>query len=797
MRIFFARTFAIALVLVLSATGLWATGADEEEPAAAADREMVRDPTTGEMILAPRYGGSISYSSQTDTPVFSNDVWFGGYAAQRSSLGVNEKIALGDWGLDRNVWDFRSDRLPMSAMRPWLAESWEFPDELTVVIKIRDNVFWHDKPPVNGRKLTAKDIEYNYHRYFGLGSGFTEPSPNISLSGQFASVTATDDRTVVFKFTRPVFEPLRHITIGAVRNSNIYAPEVIEQHGDVLDYRVNVGTGPFQLVDWVEGSTFTWERVDNYWDFDEKFPENRLPYIDSVQAVVMREPAARIAAVRSRQIDFLDGAGTSYITSVDDIESLQASNPELQYYERKFRSETSVGLAVTMEPFNDIRVRHAMQMALDLETMNNDYFNGRADWKPEGMIGVTSGAYHTPFEEWPPELQGYYSYDPEGAERLLDEAGYPRGADGIRFTVPFDTHAGRDPGFIELQVAYWRDIGVAVEINTMDGAAFGAHARSGAAQGLTPRESGLTTVSPENDLRQVSYTDATWNIPHGFDPKLEALIDAAQGTTDLEEYTRLAKEADMRLTELHWYLWSPRTVHYLVHQPWIVGFNGELSLGANDVGPVIYARLWIDEQLRDQYVQLVGNGGVADPLPPHQRRNLVASLRDQETPADGAHPVDPQRVGVPLGPLHSRRHHRRHGDADGLPQVPRPRAVGAGPRDRSADPYPVRSLARRHRPARHAGRYPARQGHRRSQDLEARGTHVPTRVDGARHRHGHRPAGGHLLRHSSGHRRRLRRQNGGGVGPSHTQLLAGLDGDHLPRAVVEPGTAHHHGEVPR
>ena len=87
-----------------------------------------------------------------------------------------------------------------------------------------------------------------------------------------------------------------------------------------------------------------------------------------------------------------------------------------------------------------------------------------------------------------------------------------------------------------------------------------------------------------------------------IDPELEALIDAAQATTDLEEYTRLSKEADMRLTELHWYLWSPRTVHYLVHQPWIVGFNGELSLGANDVGPVIYARLWIDEQLRGQYV---------------------------------------------------------------------------------------------------------------------------------------------------------------------------------------------------
>ena len=113
-----------------------------------------------------------------------------------------------------------------------------------------------------------------------------------------------------------------------------------------------------------------------------------------------------------------------------------------------------------MEPFSDIRVRRAMQMALDLETMNNDYFKGRAEWKPEGAIGLYSGVYHTPFEQWPAELQGYYSYDPEGAERLLDEAGYPRGDDGVRLTVPFDVWEGRDLGFFELQAAYWRDIGV-------------------------------------------------------------------------------------------------------------------------------------------------------------------------------------------------------------------------------------------------------------------------------------------------------------------------------------------------
>jgi peptide/nickel transport system substrate-binding protein len=255
-----------------------------------------------------------------------------------------------------------------------------------------------------------------------------------------------------------------------------------------------------------------------------------------------------------------------------------------------------------MEPFNDIRVRHAMQMALDLETMNNDYFKGRAEWKPEGLIGFYSGKYHTPFEQWPAELQGYYSYDTVGAERLLDEAGYPRGADGVRFTVPWDVWEGRDLGYFELAAAYWREIGVTVEINPMEGATYVAFAQSGAAEGMTSRESGTTTGDPAGTLRGTAYPGATWNIPLGDDPELNALIDAAVETTDQAEYTRLSKEADMRLTELHWYLWSPRIPQHFVLQPWIVGYNGEIVLGFMDWGPVFFARLWIDEQLRDQYV---------------------------------------------------------------------------------------------------------------------------------------------------------------------------------------------------
>ena len=178
--------WAVTVALCLTATGAWAGGEEETEAAAAEPREMVEDATTGKMLLAPRYGGSISYAAVGSPP--SSDTWFT-HHSNNAINGVNESLAIGDWGIDRNVYAFDTDVVPVSVMIGQLAESWTMPDDVTVVFTIRDNVFWRDRPPTNGRQLTAHDIVYNWHRYLGLGQ-FAEQGISPSLARDTAASTS-------------------------------------------------------------------------------------------------------------------------------------------------------------------------------------------------------------------------------------------------------------------------------------------------------------------------------------------------------------------------------------------------------------------------------------------------------------------------------------------------------------------------------------------------------------------------------------------------------------------------------
>ena len=401
---------AVLIGLVLAATAAWAAPAGEEQ-AAASDKPMVTDPTTGMQVTAPEYGGTLTYPYKLFGE--TTDPHITGHYAGYQIYAVNEKLAKGDWGAPRDEVSFTGWYVPFSRFKGHLAESWEQPDDRTLIVKIKPDIRWHDKPPVNGRELTAEDVAFTYRRIAGLLD--FEPRVAGEVEGYpWESIEALDRYTVEFKLTEPRAGLARAI-LGQ-HNSWILPPEVIEQHGDYSDWRNVVGTGPFTLTDYVEGVSITRTRNPNYHDFDEKYPENRLPYVDELKGLFMAEEATRLAAFRTGQVDMIHVAGGGVdIKTFEVIESVLRTNPDIQVGPYFLRALGQIGLNTRRPPFDDIRVRQAMQMAIDREAVNESYYGGYALWKPQGMFGNATGPYFLPFDEWPKELQDQYRYDPEKA----------------------------------------------------------------------------------------------------------------------------------------------------------------------------------------------------------------------------------------------------------------------------------------------------------------------------------------------------------------------------------------------
>ena len=98
------------------------------------------------------------------------------------------------------------------------------------------------------------------------------------------------------------------------------------------------------ITDLVPGSSITWTKNPNYWGYDEKYPENRLPYIDKLVALIMKEKETVVAALRTAKIDFAGPQGASYLRTVDQAESLMRTNPELVVHTWSERRMLMLGL---------------------------------------------------------------------------------------------------------------------------------------------------------------------------------------------------------------------------------------------------------------------------------------------------------------------------------------------------------------------------------------------------------------------------------------------------------------------
>jgi peptide/nickel transport system substrate-binding protein len=523
----------------------------------------------------PQYGGTLTVrGTEIDNwdPYYrgSGDWWYETLATRNFA------------GIDRETYDFKTRFTPINYHVGLLAENWDIESWDTVTFHIRKGVHWHNKPPMNGRELDAYDIEWSWQRFCAIGSGFTEPAALAGMYRMVTSVTATDKWTVVFKIEEPSIYGISSILDDNI-NSGITPKEAIELWGDVNDWTRVIGTGPFMPADYVSGVALTTVKNPDYWGYDEHFPDNKLPYIDGFKYMIIPDDATARAALRTGKIDWESDVGW------EQMQLLIEQKPDL--WIEKFPSTaggTGMMFLVDEVPFNDIRVRKAMQMSIDLKTIAATYFNGQVDGTPPGFIG-TQG-YGVPYEEWPQDVKDGYAYNPEGAKALLAEAGYPN---GIKCNLAISSSSDLD--LAQIVQSYFADIGIDMTIDVMEPTVFNSYTRASKAPMSWQNDVYVPSVPPVNAISFRSPYHSFYTRHHIDDPVYNDIYFKMSSSLDMEEQKQLGREADLYVISKHWTVTLLPRFSYTLIWPWVKGYNGEITQHSRGV---VYSRLWIDEELQ-------------------------------------------------------------------------------------------------------------------------------------------------------------------------------------------------------
>jgi ABC-type transport system substrate-binding protein len=266
--------------------------------------------------------------------------------------------------------------------------------------------------------------------------------------------------------------------------------------------------------------------------------------------------------------------------------NLAESNPELQQAKLFFISSNGMAVRVDMEPFSDIRVRKAMQMAIDRDTISQTYYGGIVDGTPCGGINPINVGWCKPYAEWPKELQDEYGYHPDRSMELLTEAGYPG---GFSFTLLCDSQV--DLPVVEIVKSYLADIGIEMGIQVEDPAAAMAMTRNLDYEAVWGRNTG-STAQPST-IARMDYSTSSTGFNRVSDPDFDAKCEQLVASTDMEEVKRLSVELDYYAIEHHWGIRLFPINIFSVWYPELKGYSGENMLRMGSPGGWPWARYWL------------------------------------------------------------------------------------------------------------------------------------------------------------------------------------------------------------
>jgi peptide/nickel transport system substrate-binding protein len=444
----------------------------------------------------------------------------------------------------RNVFDNLLTHDQDLKLVPSLAESWNNIDPTTWEFKIRQGVTFHDGTP-----MTAKDIEFTWTHVLDPNT----KSRIYSFISTVDHVKAVDDFTIQI-VTKTPFPALPTI----VNYVGIVPAEKYQSMGPDKFAVAPIGTGPYRFVEWVKDEHFSFERYDDHW---------RGPAaITNVEFRPIPEDATRVAALQAGEVDI---APLIPITNVPTIES----DASLSIRTVRSLFTIFVGMNTFKAPFTDVRVRQALNYAVDVDSLIKNLLDGHG--YPLGQICA-------------PAVFGYnpdvkpYPYDPEKAKSLLAEAGFPDG-----FSTTLDTPSGQYLQDVEMSQAIagqLAKVGVKVEVKAADFNEYFDRWLAKKIEGLYFLGNTATTMDVDAVLG--SHFDSKRRGLYYNSPESDDLIHQGQAEFDVAKRQQIYNQEQVYLHD---------------QAPWIFLYNQENIYGAAksvDWKPVADDRIWVYEMKR-------------------------------------------------------------------------------------------------------------------------------------------------------------------------------------------------------
>ena len=469
--------------------------------------------------------------------------------------------------------------LPSDAIRGELAETWKMSTDkpLRVDINLRKGVMFPDKPGVmKSRELVAEDVVYSYNRLD------KSPKKVPTYFDHIEKVEITGKHSLRFTFKNYFSE--WDYRFGWGYYSAIVPKEVSDAGAG--NWKNMNGTGPFMLTDYVQGNAVTFTKNNLYWDKEKIGGQSyKLPFVDKIIYRTIKDESAYITALRTAKLDLLEGVRWSA------VEELKKNAPALKWKRWVSTGGTFVAMRVDTKPFDDIRVRRALNMAVNKQEIVSSYYGGNAVLFGYPMHPDYTG-YYEPLDKMPIAAQELFVYNPEKAKALLAEAGFPK---GFTFKTQVCSCSPDHMDLLPLIAAYLEKVGVKMEIQPMEyGAFLSAMTTKTHAPGYL-MQNGHT--NPTTSIRTSFVTKQTWNPSLYSDPELDKRMAETYAEPDEGKRQLLVKLMTRDIVEKAPYIWLPTPHVYTAWWPWIKNYDGELRAGSERPAP-IHARMWLDQTMK-------------------------------------------------------------------------------------------------------------------------------------------------------------------------------------------------------